>query len=169
MMWTAMKADDPTVFLIPKHLFRQQMDTPSDISAVGFGSAAVRREGTDVTVVAWGNCIEQAEQAAEMLKDEVSVEIIDLRTIVPWDRRSVADSIAKTGRLVVVQEDSETCSVGQMVIQAMTGDPETWGSFISPPQLVSKGDVHIGYNPIYEYAALPDVERVAAAIRLTME
>ncbi|MFN8138322.1 MAG: thiamine pyrophosphate-dependent enzyme [Fimbriimonadales bacterium] len=169
MMWTALKADDPTVFLIPKHLFRMQMDVPGEASAVGFGSAIVRREGTDVTVVAWGNCTEQAEEAAAKLEGDVSVEVIDLRGIVPWDKQTVVESVAKTGRLVVVQEDSETCSIGQTVIQALSSDPESWGSFISAPQLVSKSDVHIGFNPIYEYAALPDTERVIAAIRLVME
>jgi 2-oxoisovalerate dehydrogenase E1 component len=71
--------------------------------------------------------------------------------------------------LVVVQEDSETCSVGQMVIAAMTSNPEWFNHFLSPPQLVSKADVHIGYNPIYEYAALPDIQRVMNAISLVME
>ena len=70
----------------------------------------------------------------------------------------------KTGRLVVVQEDTENCSVGQMIISHVTGQPELWDAMISPPILVSKGNVMIGYNPIYEYAALPDVERIVRAI-----
>ncbi len=169
MMWTALKADDPTIFLIPKHLFRIQMETPDEVDPVGFGEAIIRTEGTDVTVVAWGNCTEQAAEAAEQLASEISCEVIDLRSIVPWDRELIAKSLEKTGRLVIVQEDTETCSVGQMIIQSLTSDPETWGYFLSPPQLVSKGDVHIGFNPIYEYAALPDTERVIKAIRLVME
>lgn len=169
LMWTAMHAKDPTIYLIPKHLFRQQMEVSSDVQPVPFGSARVRRVGMDVTVVTWGNCIEQALEAAVQLEDEISVEVIDLRSIVPWDQATVAKSLAKTGRLVVVQEDGETCSVGQMVITAMTSNPENFSNFISPPQLVSKPDVHIGYNPIYEYAALPDTARVVRAIKLTME
>lgn len=169
MMWTALKSDDPTVFLIPKHLFRLNVDVPEHVPAVGFGEAAIMREGSDVTIVTWGNCTEQALEAAKELEGEISCEVIDLRSIVPWDRETVARSLEKTGRLVVVQEDTQTCSVGQAIIQSLTSDPETWGTFISPPQLVSKGDVHIGYNPIYEYAALPDTERVVAACRLVME
>jgi 2-oxoisovalerate dehydrogenase E1 component len=61
------------------------------------------------------------------------------------------------------------CSFGQTVIQSMTSDPASWGSFISPPQLVAKQDVHIGFNPVYEFAALPDTERVVSAVRLVME
>jgi 2-oxoisovalerate dehydrogenase E1 component len=169
MMWTALKSEDPTVFLIPKHLFRMNMDVPAEIPSVGFAEARIMQEGNDVTIVAWGNCTEHATEAAEQLQGEISCEVIDLRSIVPWDRETITRSVEKTGRLVIVQEDTQTCSVGQMIIQSLTSDPEAWGSFISPPQLVSKGDVHIGFNPIYEYAALPDTERVVAACRLVME
>jgi 2-oxoisovalerate dehydrogenase E1 component len=168
LMWTAMHTDDPTLFLIPKHLFRQQMNVADDVPAVGFGEARVRQEGDDVTLVTWGNCIEQAFAAAEALS-EASVEIIDLRSIQPWDKETILESVEKTGRLVIVQEDGRSCSVGQMIISEIMGDPESFCFFVSAPQLVSKPDVHIGYNPIYEYAALPDLEQVINAIRITME
>lgn len=169
LMWTSMQSEDPTIFLIPKHMFRQQMEVTGDIAAVGFGEARIRREGDDVTLVTWGNCVEQALAAARKLEDECSVEVIDLRSIVPWDRDTVLASVEKTGRLVVVQEDGETCSTGQMIIAEITGDPESFMYFVSAPQLVSKPDVHIGYNPIYEYAALPSTEQVIDAIRTTLE
>ncbi len=169
LMWTAMRAEDPTLFLVPKHMFRQQMAAPETIPAVGFGEARIRQAGDDVTLVAWGNCVELALQAAQELEDEVSLEIIDLRSIQPWDRQTIATSLEKTGRLVVVQEDGQSCSVGQMIISEMVSNAETFNLFVSPPQLVSKPDVPIGYNPIYEYAALPDLERILAAINLTME
>lgn len=169
LMWTAMHTNDPTLFLIPKHMFRQQMAVAEEVPAVGFGEARVRLEGDDVTVVSWGNCIEQAFAAAEALADEVSVEIIDLRSIQPWDKKTILESLENTGRLVIVQEDGRSCSVGQMIISEIMGDPESFCYFVSAPQLVSKPDVLIGYNPIYEYAALPDVEQVINAIRITME
>src|SRR5262249_23013744 len=90
--------------------------------------------------------------------------LIDLRSIVPWDKAAIEDSVRKTRRLVVVQEDTENCSVGQMIISHVTSMPELWNEMISPPVLVSKANVMIGYNPIYEYAALPDVERIIASI-----
>ena len=74
----------------------------------------------------------------------------------------------KTHRLVVVQEDTENCSVGQMIISHITGVPDLWNEMISPPILVSKANVMIGYNPIYEYAALPDVERIVSAIQRSL-
>src|SRR6185369_8372669 len=104
-------------------------------------------------------------EALNKIGNEVSVELIDLRSIVPWDSAAIEESVRKTGRLVVVQEDTENCSVGQMIISHVTGNSGLWTELLSPPILVSKPNVVIGYNPIYEYAALPDVERIVAAIR----
>lgn len=169
LMWTAMHSDDPTIFLIPKHLFRLQMEVGASVPAVGFGQARVRREGDDVTLVTWGNCIEQSLEAAERMTDEASVEVIDLRSIQPWDKQTIIDSLEKTGRLVIVQEDGQSCSVGQMISSEITGDPDSFSLLFSSPQVVSKPDVHIGYNPIYEYAALPDTNDVINAIKVVME
>ena len=108
--------------------------------------------------------MEKSIEALGKLGDRASVELIDLRSIAPWDRETIEESVRKTGRLVVVQEDTENCSVGQMIISHVTGQAELWDAMISPPILVSKGNVMIGYNPIYEYAALPDVERIVRAI-----
>jgi 2-oxoisovalerate dehydrogenase E1 component len=169
LMWTAMHSEDPTIFLVPKHLFRQQMQVGETVPPVPFESARVRQEGTDVTMVAWGNGIEVAMAAAKEAEDVASVEVIDLRSIQPWDKHTVQQSLEKTGRLIVIQEDNESCSVGQMVISSLTSDTESWYSFVSAPQLVSRPDVHIGYNPILEYAALPSIADVVGAIEKVME
>jgi 2-oxoisovalerate dehydrogenase E1 component len=166
LMVTAMQADDPTFVLLPKHIIRTQIDV-GDIPAVPFGKAKILQEGSDVTIVSWGNCLELAFAAAEGMP-EVAAEIIDLRSIQPWDRETIQASIAKTGRLIIVQEDAESCSAGQMIISELTGNDESWYSFISAPQLISRPDVHIGYNPILEYAALPDVDDVVDAIQRVM-
>ena len=167
LMWTAMQADDPTLFLVPKHMFRQQMAV-DQVEPVPFGKARIRQPGEDVTVVAWGNCVELAFEAAKQLEEECSVEIIDLRSIQPWDRETILESVEKTGRLVVIQEDGRSCSVGQMIITDLLADEEGFYHFVSPPQLVSKPDIYIGYNPIYEYAALPDVAELVTAINQTL-
>ncbi len=166
IFWTAIHSDDPCFILIPKHIFRMQRDVQS-VEPIPFGKARIVQEGTDVTLVTWGNCIEVAEEAAR--QSSASVEIIDLRSIVPCDYETITRSVEKTGRLVVVHEDTETCGFGQAILAEMTRKPERWNLFLSPPQLVSRGDVHIGYNPIWEYAALPDVARVLEAIDVTME
>ncbi len=164
LLWSAMHCEDPTFVLIPKHLLWAEHESNKPLRAVSLGKARLHQSGADVTVVAWGNTMEKSIEALAKLGDKVSVELIDLRSIAPWDREAIEDSVRKTGRLVVVQEDTESCSVGQMIITHITGQAELWEAMISPPILVSKGNVMIGYNPIYEYAALPDVERIIRAI-----
>ena len=165
LLWTAMHAEDPVLFLIPKHMFWAERESKEAVRAVPFGQARKFRGGSDVTVVAWGNTVEKSLEALAKIGDEVSVELFDLRAIVPWDKKAIEESVRKTGRLVVVQEDTEACSVGQMIISHITSRADLWSEMVSPPILVSKTNVMIGYNPIYEYAALPDVERIVAAIR----
>ena len=165
LLWTAMHSEDPVIFLIPKHLLWAEHESREPIRAVPLGQARKCSEGTGVTVVAWGNTIEKSLEVIAQIDNETSVELIDLRSIVPWDKAAIEESVRKTRRLIVVQEDTENCSVGQMIISHLSGDAELWSTMISPPILVSKANVVIGYNPIYEYAALPDVERIIAAIR----
>src|SRR5438046_4726703 len=165
LLWTAMHAEDPVIFLVPKHLLWAEHEYTKPVRAVPLGKARNVRQGSVVTVVAWGNTIEKSLEALNTIGDEISVELIDLRSIVPWDTAAIEESVRKTRRLVVVQEDTENCSVGQMIISHVTGTPELWNELLNPPILVSKPNVVIGYNPIYEYAALPDVERIVTAIR----
>src|SRR5881398_1071413 len=165
LLWTAMHNEDPVIFLIPKHMLWAEHEYTEPIRAVPLGRGRRRTSGSDLTLVAWGNTIEKSLEAIAKIENEISVELIDLRSIVPWDKAAIDNSVGKTRRLVVVQEDTENCSVGQMIISHVTSTPELWNEMISPPILVSKANVVIGYNPIYEYAALPDVERIVAAIR----
>lgn len=168
LFWTASQSEDPCLILIPKHIFRKRVDVKS-VEPVPFGKAKVVRSGTDVTLVTYGNTLELAHEAADKLAGEVSVEVIDLRSVVPCDYATIAASLETTGRLVVLQEDTRTCGFAQAVIAEVTSDPDKFNLLLAAPQLVSRGDVHIGYNPIYEYAALPDTDEVIAAIRKTME
>src|SRR5256886_7333263 len=160
-----MQSEDPVLFLIPKHMFWAERESKEPVRPVPFGQARRFRNGSDVTLVAWGNTVEKSLEALAKIDREVSVELFDLRSIMPWDKDAIARSVHKTGRLVVVQEDTENCSVGQMIISHITARPDLWSEMVSPPILVSKANVVIGYNPIYEYAALPDVERVVSAIK----
>jgi 2-oxoisovalerate dehydrogenase E1 component len=169
LFWAAIQDDDPTLLLIPKHIFRVRMPVQA-YRAIPFGKAATRREGTDVTVVAWGNTLELAFQAAEQFAQQgVSLEIIDPRTLVPFDWETVEGSLAKTGRLVVIHEDNRTCGFGQAIIAEMTSVPERFNLLLSPPQLVARYDVHIPFCPELEYAVLPDLARVMRAIQTTLE
>jgi 2-oxoisovalerate dehydrogenase E1 component len=168
LLWTAMHCEDPTFVLIPKHLLWAEHESAEPVLAVPLGVARKRRSGSDLTLVAWGNTVEKSLEALEEIGDEISVDLLDLRSIVPWDRGAIEESVRRTGRLVVVQEDSENCSVGQMIVSHLSALPEIWSELLAPPVLVSKPNVMIGYNPIYEYAALPDVKRIVAALRCAM-
>lgn len=167
LFWTAIHGDDPTFVLVPKHIFRKQMDVNS-VDPVPFGKARIVKSGTDVTVVTYGNCVELVEDAVAKLGNEVSVEIVDLRSLVPCDYDTITESVRKTGRMVVVYEDTRTGGFGQAVISEMVGKTERWNLFLAPPQVVAREDISIGYNPIYEYAALPSIDDVIAAIRTTL-
>ncbi|HEX8897403.1 MAG TPA: 2-oxo acid dehydrogenase subunit E2, partial [Chthoniobacterales bacterium] len=168
LMWTAMHCEDPTFVLVPKHLLWAEHESAERVRAVPLGVARKRQSGSDVTLVAWGNTIEKSLEALEQIGGEVSVDLLDLRSIVPWDKAAVEESVRRTGRLVVVQEDTENCSVGQMIVAHLAGLPEIWSELLAPPIVVSKPNVMIGYNPIYEYAALPDVKRIVSALRRSM-
>lgn len=166
LLWTAMHGSDPTFVLVPKHIFRKNVPVEA-VEPIPFGKARIVSEGSDVTVVAWGNCIELVQAAAA--KTSTSLEIIDLRSLVPCDYDTISTSVAKTGRLIVVHEDNRTAGFGQTIVAEMTATPERFNLFLSSPQLVAREDVHIGFNPVLEYAALPDVDDVLKAIAIVME
>jgi len=169
LFWTALQDEDPTMLLIPKHIFRVRRPV-SAYEPVPFGKAAIRRDGEHVTVVAWGNTLELAEKAADtMAQQGVSLEIIDPRTLVPFDWETIEQSLAKTGRLVVIHEDNRTCGFGQAIISEMTTVPDRFNLLLSPPQLVARYDVHIPFCPELEYAVLPDLSRVLNAIQTVLD
>jgi len=168
LLWTAMHAEDLVLFLLPKHMLWAEKEVTAPVVSIPFGSARICLEGDDLTLVAWGNTMEKSAEAIAELKGEVGVDLIDLRSIAPWDKATIEASVRKTGRLVIVQEDTENCSVGQMIITHILSQPDLWAALKAPPVLVSKGNVMIGYNPIYEYAALPDVPRILDAIWRTV-
>lgn len=167
-LWSGLRAEDPTIILLPKHLLWVEQQCELPVRAVPFGKARHIAAGADLTLVGWGNTVEVCSAAMRVVTSEASVDFFDLRSIVPWDREALADSVRRTGRLVVVQEDTENCSVGQMIISSLMSDHSIFARMKAPPTLVSKGNVMIGYNPIIEFAALPDADRVAAAIRLSI-
>jgi 2-oxoisovalerate dehydrogenase E1 component len=167
MLWTALHEHDPTLFLIPKHVMRLRQ--PIARTARGFGRARIARRGTDVTVVAWGNGVEIATAAADALAGRASVEIVDPVSLVPFDWEALSASVARTGRLVVVDEDTRTGCFGQTIVAEMVGDEARFAHFLSAPRLCARADAHVPYHPTLEAAILPDVERVTRAIEETLK
>ncbi len=170
LLWTAIQGDEPTLVLVPKHIFRKRVSVTDAFPAVPFGKVAVRRAGTDVTLVTWGNGTELADEAAERaIADGISVEIIDLRCITPCDYEGIAESLRKTGRLVVLHEDSRTGGFGAQIVTEMTASVPNWNQFISAPQLVARMDIHVPYCPTLEYTVLPNLQQVIDAIHEVMK
>jgi len=170
LFWAAFQDEDPSMILIPKHIFRKKTSIVTNCVIAPFGQAKIRQEGKDVTVVAWGNAVELAEQAALHFKDKnIFIEVIDLRTLVPCDWETLEHSLAKTGRLVVVHEDNRTCGFGGSVIAEIITNPRCFDYLYAAPQLVARNDIHIPFHPQLEYAVLPSVQAVIAAIEKTLE
>src|SRR5437870_4265515 len=141
LLWTAMHCEVPVIFLIPKHLLWAEHEYTKPIRAVPLGRARQCISGSDVTLVAWGNAIEKSLEAIAKIDNEISVELIDLRSIAPWDKAAIEEWVRKTRRPGVVQEVIEDCSLGQMIISHITSTPELWDELISPPILVSTANV----------------------------
>lgn len=165
LFWSAQQATDPVLVLLPKHLLWEEQKIPEKIRAAPIGKARVRTSGHMVTVVTWGNCVELVEEATEKLGEVDQVELIDLRTIVPWDRETVLNSVRKTGRLLIVQEDAEPCSVGQAIVSEAVNTPDIWPRLQAAPRIISRQNAPVGFHPTYEYSALPDVETILESLR----
>ncbi len=169
LFWAALHDPDPSLILLPKRLLRVR-SAAQPVAATPFGRAAVRREGRDVSLIAWGNCVGLCREAADRLAGEgVSAEVVDLRTLVPCDWETVAASLAKTGRLVVVQEDTRTCGFGQAVVAEMVTRTERFYTLSAPPQLVTRADVPVPFSPALELALLPSVQSIVAAAKAALE
>jgi 2-oxoisovalerate dehydrogenase E1 component len=168
LFWSAFQDQDPSLILIPKNIFKIRKEI-NGIEGIPFGKGKLIQSGIDVTVVGWGNAIGLISQASNdpSLKN-VSIEIIDLRTLVPCDWSIIIQSLQKTGRLVVVQEDNRTSSFGASIIAEITTNQSYFNTLYAAPQLVARDDIHIPYHSNLEYAVLPSVGDVIKAIQSTL-
>lgn len=166
LLASALHEDVPTLLLLPKHLLRMERQCRPSTTRIPFGQARIVREGRDVTVVAWGNCVEIAEAAADELDQEgYSVEIIDLRTLVPCDWQTIDQSLKKTARLVVIHEDSRTSGFGATIVAEMLAHTKRFEYLIAAPQLLTRADIPVPYHPDMERAALPSRKDLIGAIK----
>ncbi len=168
LLETALASPDPVMFFEPIALYRGlKEEVPVEPYSIPFGRAAVRREGTDVTVVSWGLPQHEAQKAADALAaDGVSVEVIDLRTIYPWDVDTVLASVEKTGRLVVAHEDHLSGGVGAEIVATVT---ERGAYFLeTPPVRVAHMDVFWGPTQLEPYSTI-SADRITAGIRRALK
>jgi 2-oxoisovalerate dehydrogenase E1 component len=163
LLRTALRGNDPCFFF--EH--RALLDTregrrpyPGDDYMIPLGVAKTVREGTDVTIVTWGEMVHRALEAAEA--STKSVEVIDLRTISPWDKQAVLASVRRTSRCIVVHEDNWTCGFGAEIVATIT--QEAFRDLDAPVERLATRDIPIPYNPTLMNAVVPTVETIGAAI-----
>lgn len=169
LMAEAIRDPNPVLCLEPARLATMAADVPPG-HRVPIGSAAVRRPGTDVTLLAVGYMVELALRVAEDLQAEgISVEVLDPRTISPLDTRAIRESVRRTGRLVVADEAPAMCSFAAEALACVTEDAATFARLAAPPTRVCGLPVPVPFSAPLEDHVLPDEQRIADAIRATAE
>src|SRR5215216_4362749 len=163
LLVSAIEDPNPVLFFEHKHLYRRiKGEVPEDRYTVPLGKARTHREGDDVTVVTWGAMVHTADEASQQL-DETSVEIIDLRTIMPWDKQAVLASVQKTSKVLVLHEDTRTGGFGAEIAATIAED--AFEHLDAPVKRIAAPDTPVPFSPPLEKAFIPQVEDVVAGLR----
>ena len=169
LLRTAIRCDDPVLFLEHKHLYRQTYNKgeyPGKDFMIPFGKASLRRDGSDVVVITWGALVQRSLVAAHQAeKDGISAAVLDLRTIAPYDWETVAALVARTNRVVVAHEDQLTCGFGAEISARIASD--LFEHLDAPIRRVGALDTPVAYCPDLEDAILPQPHDILKAIRET--
>ncbi len=163
LLKTAIRGNDPTIFLEPKSLYSMKGQVPIEDYTIPLGRADVKREGKDLSIFTWSAMVHVALRAAEMLEKDASVEVVDMRTLSPLDRGAIISSVRKTGRALIVHEACKTAGAGAEIAAIIAG--EAFDSLKAPVGRVANPDVPIPYSPPLEKFVVPDEVRVAEAAR----
>jgi len=164
LLKTAIRGENPVFFCEHKLLYPVQGDVPEDEYLIPFGVADVKREGSDVTVVATSYMVQKALRAAEMLeKDGVSVEVVDPRTLTPLDRETISNSVKKTGKIVIVSEDCKTAGVSAEI--AATIAEKALDYLDAPIKRVTAPDTPIPFSPPLEQFIIPNEQSIIRAVK----
>ena len=164
LLKSAIRDNNPVIFLEHKMMYTNPCEIPEEEYLIPIGKANIAREGTDITVVATSIMVGFSLKAADLLEKEgISVEVIDLRSIVPWDKETVVQSVKKTGKLLVVDEGHESFGIsGEICLTVMQ---ETFYDMDMPVMRMGTKDVPLPFSPALEFPIIPDAKRIAEQIR----
>jgi pyruvate/2-oxoglutarate/acetoin dehydrogenase E1 component len=165
LLKAAIRDDNPVIYLEHKYLYRRAKGpVPEGDDIVPIGVAATRREGRDITLLTYGAMVQPALDAAEALvKEGVEVEVIDLRSLLPFDRAAIFASVEKTNRVLIVHEDVKTLGIGAELSAVIT---EERFDFLDAPILrVTYPDTHCPFSQVLEQSNLPNRDTIADALR----
>jgi 2-oxoisovalerate dehydrogenase E1 component len=169
LLRTAIRCDDPVMFLEHKHLYRQTYNKgayPGKEFMIPFGCASLRREGDDVIVITWGALVQRSLVAAQQAeKDGISAAVLDLRTIVPYDWDAIASHVVRTNRVIIAHEDQLMCGFGSEIAARIAG--ELFPHLDAPVRRVGALNTPVAYCPDLEEAILPQSADILRAIRET--
>ncbi|MCJ7472006.1 MAG: alpha-ketoacid dehydrogenase subunit beta [Actinobacteria bacterium] len=164
LLKTAIRDDNPVVFLEHKMIYLLKGEVPEEEYTIPFGEADIKREGSDITIVAYSNMLfKSLEAAKELEKDGISCEVVDPRTLVPLDIDTIIDSVKKTGRLVVVTEACKRGSVASDISAKVTEKAFDW--LDAPVKIVAGLNTPIPYNSTLEQASIPHTKDIVAAVK----
>jgi 2-oxoisovalerate dehydrogenase E1 component len=168
LLRTALRSDDPVMFFEHKHLYRQIYNKgayPGPDFMIPFGKAATAREGTDVSIITFGATVRRSLVAAKKLEEEhgISVEVLDLRSLSPYDWEGIAQSVSKTSRALVVYEDTRSWGYGAEIAARISD--ELFEFLDSPVRRVAALDTFVAYSPPLEDEILPQVDDIVSAVR----
>jgi 2-oxoisovalerate dehydrogenase E1 component beta subunit len=165
LLKAAIRDDNPVVYFEHKFLYRRAKGpVPDGDAIVPIGEAATRREGGDVTLVTYGAMVTPSLEAADRLsKEGVEAEVIDLRTLLPFDKAAILRSVEKTSRVLIVHEDVKTLGIGAELSAVIV--EERFDFLDAPVMRVTYPDCHVPFSHVLEAANLPDADKITAALR----
>lgn len=163
LLKAAVRDDNPVIYLWNRRLFGITDQVPEDDWTVPLGKAQVKREGTDITVVSASYMVHEVLRAAEDAGTGLSIEVIDLRSIVPLDLDCIIKSVRKTGRLLIVHEANTSFGFGAEIVRAVT--EQAFDSLKAAPRVLGQIGVPMPFSPILEEATLPDKDKIITAAK----
>jgi pyruvate dehydrogenase E1 component beta subunit len=164
LMTSAIRDQDPVLYCEHRLLYNTKGHVPTEQYTIPFGTADLKRKGSDVTIVALASMNKLALEAAEILeKDKIDVEVVDPRTIVPLDKKAILDSVKKTKRVLVVDEDYERCGFAGHVAAMVAA--EAFDYLDAPPRTLATPNVPIPFSPPLERHIIPNLEKIVTAVK----